>query len=628
MKLNNQKIHNILYKRAIGNFLKAVIHNKIQNIQFKDNISIIFFINSFDKNIKISYQRLYNIKTRAVIFKPITNTKKIIKFIDYIKIHFPQFNEQDFYNLENLPVYNSIVVTPSTGISSFAEKARTAITIPNEQLAVETFKLNNYNLVLSDVNIKSNSKELRYMLYKILLLILITLIILIIYLNIDDIIMSIYYIDFSEATNYIKNDNFKYKMSISSDNLCKSSYITNNIESHSPHINEELFSLDHTSDCIDLDETMKNEAKIIDDMLSKRNKSLYDIFNDENIGEDIANLFTVDKEEIDGTIETPQEYSDDDSSGSRTPTQADYMPKNVESNNTDESSNWSVISMFKQLWNGSSVENIENSQDVISNSEFESSVESKKVKLLLDNISYNYQSHKGNLSQELNLENESWESESKVELDSMNSSTTLNTTTNDDNSLKNDSPFTPFTPNTLSELKKEAALVNDKLQNIVNNLDNRELTEEERSLFTELIEERKYLLDQESKHISSLELLLDNDKDKANQLVEETENLLLKVTKLKDDAITFSDKINQDILTKELKSKLNVLNLPKTETEINSAASEGLGSWRENLSQQEQKFVDSIYEPELKKQIKIRIEKENLINNEEDLGLKDLFKED
>jgi hypothetical protein len=78
------------------------------------------------------------------------------------------------------------------------------------------------------------------------------------------------------------------------------------------------------------------------------------------------------------------------------------------------------------------------------------------------------------------------------------------TSNNGELSAKEESPFTPFTPNTLHELQKEIDNTNHKLQVVINNIEDWEMSQKDREEITKLIEEKIYFLDQNVKHLTSV----------------------------------------------------------------------------------------------------------------------------
>lgn len=83
-----------IIKRAVGNFVKGVIYNKFEGVNFRDYTILMNFVLNFDENIKISPQSISNIKFRQLPFKPLIMTWEVERFISYIKLTFPNFKSE------------------------------------------------------------------------------------------------------------------------------------------------------------------------------------------------------------------------------------------------------------------------------------------------------------------------------------------------------------------------------------------------------------------------------------------------------------------------------------------------------------------------------------------------------
>ena len=88
---NNNKV---FINRAIGNFIKGVLHLRFEGIVFKDYSSLIHFILKFDATRKISAQSLSNLKNRNIKYKFINITPEVKDFVNYVKQEFPEFKEE------------------------------------------------------------------------------------------------------------------------------------------------------------------------------------------------------------------------------------------------------------------------------------------------------------------------------------------------------------------------------------------------------------------------------------------------------------------------------------------------------------------------------------------------------
>lgn len=82
------------YIRAVRNFIKGAVHRKFPGVVFEDYVTLIYFLKKFDPNLRISPQSISNLKTRKLVFSNIRNTERIGDFLDYIKEHFPGFQDE------------------------------------------------------------------------------------------------------------------------------------------------------------------------------------------------------------------------------------------------------------------------------------------------------------------------------------------------------------------------------------------------------------------------------------------------------------------------------------------------------------------------------------------------------
>lgn len=101
-KMGVEDLNNIFIKRAISNFIKGAIHLRFEGVKFEENLSLIFFIKSFDPKYKITHQSIYNIKTRKIGFKPLIITEEVQRFIKHIKTQFPSFQDKWLFKLPTL----------------------------------------------------------------------------------------------------------------------------------------------------------------------------------------------------------------------------------------------------------------------------------------------------------------------------------------------------------------------------------------------------------------------------------------------------------------------------------------------------------------------------------------------
>jgi hypothetical protein len=83
---------------AIRNCIKGLLstppkYNLDNNLSYSE---IIDLIKEFDSKIKISKHSISKFKNRKIIFKPVPRTKETMKFVEYIKTKFKDFDERSF----------------------------------------------------------------------------------------------------------------------------------------------------------------------------------------------------------------------------------------------------------------------------------------------------------------------------------------------------------------------------------------------------------------------------------------------------------------------------------------------------------------------------------------------------
>lgn len=88
--------NNIFLKRAIYNFIKASVNNKIPGLYFQDSTVLITFLREFDPDFKMSKQSVHNYKKRKLVFKPFLINTDVSRFFTYVKSRFPEFNPSAF----------------------------------------------------------------------------------------------------------------------------------------------------------------------------------------------------------------------------------------------------------------------------------------------------------------------------------------------------------------------------------------------------------------------------------------------------------------------------------------------------------------------------------------------------
>jgi hypothetical protein len=67
--------------------------------EFKNYNDIVKYINNYDKSIKITKQSISNLKNRKLIQKQIPKNEDTLRFINYLKIKFPNFNDDYFFTV-------------------------------------------------------------------------------------------------------------------------------------------------------------------------------------------------------------------------------------------------------------------------------------------------------------------------------------------------------------------------------------------------------------------------------------------------------------------------------------------------------------------------------------------------
>lgn len=86
---------------AIRNFIKVYYYNPIdyglRGDEFSNYSAIIQFIHNFKPKFKISKSSISNLKSRKLIFKPTPRLKETISFVKYVKMKFPEFKDEIFF---------------------------------------------------------------------------------------------------------------------------------------------------------------------------------------------------------------------------------------------------------------------------------------------------------------------------------------------------------------------------------------------------------------------------------------------------------------------------------------------------------------------------------------------------
>lgn len=86
---------------AIRNFIKVYFYNPrdygLRGDEFSNYSEIIQFIQNFKPKFKISKSSISNLKSRNLIFKPTPRLKETISFVKFVKIKFPEFKDEVFF---------------------------------------------------------------------------------------------------------------------------------------------------------------------------------------------------------------------------------------------------------------------------------------------------------------------------------------------------------------------------------------------------------------------------------------------------------------------------------------------------------------------------------------------------
>lgn len=77
---------------AIRNFVKAILSNKVEGIEFPDYKSLIDFVKDYKKDFKISKSSISHLKNKPIIFKSLPMTDEVKAFYDYVKKIYPNFD--------------------------------------------------------------------------------------------------------------------------------------------------------------------------------------------------------------------------------------------------------------------------------------------------------------------------------------------------------------------------------------------------------------------------------------------------------------------------------------------------------------------------------------------------------
>lgn len=85
---------------AVRNFIKGLLSNPQKfnlNTEVTSYSDLIKFVKDFDNEIKITKQSISNLKNRQIIFKTVPRTKETLKFIDYVKEKYKDFDDESFF---------------------------------------------------------------------------------------------------------------------------------------------------------------------------------------------------------------------------------------------------------------------------------------------------------------------------------------------------------------------------------------------------------------------------------------------------------------------------------------------------------------------------------------------------
>ena len=97
---------------AIRNFLKGLLSDP-QQYNLKTKVEryseLIDFIKNYDNNVRISKQSLSNLKNRPITFKPVPYNKETLKFVEYVKTKYKEFNDEEFFRKIYIPCSRIII---------------------------------------------------------------------------------------------------------------------------------------------------------------------------------------------------------------------------------------------------------------------------------------------------------------------------------------------------------------------------------------------------------------------------------------------------------------------------------------------------------------------------------------
>lgn len=99
LKISTGRKHTSL---AVVHFVKMLLSDKPQFSGmmgvFTNYNDIVNYIHAFDNSVKISKQSISNLRNRKIIQKQIPKNEDTLRFVEYIKIKFPDFREEFFFN--------------------------------------------------------------------------------------------------------------------------------------------------------------------------------------------------------------------------------------------------------------------------------------------------------------------------------------------------------------------------------------------------------------------------------------------------------------------------------------------------------------------------------------------------
>jgi hypothetical protein len=106
---------------AVRNFIKGLLSDPQKynlNTEINSYSELIEFVKGFDDKIKISKSSISRLKSRKMIFKTVPRTKETMKFIDYVKKKYTEFDEDSFFAWKGKGKGKGKEITPNLKVSN------------------------------------------------------------------------------------------------------------------------------------------------------------------------------------------------------------------------------------------------------------------------------------------------------------------------------------------------------------------------------------------------------------------------------------------------------------------------------------------------------------------------------